>query len=281
MRRLLYPRRMKTNKHYMKRLLSIAVLFFLFTLLSSHEFWLQPSSFILKKGDIANIRFRVGENFEGDNWSGNKSRVNFLSLYLNGTKTDLLSALSANKGDSLQYTFLQEGTATVVYSGLNSFIELTPTKFNAYLEEDGLRNAIEYRKQHNEMDSMSHELYQRSVKTILQIGSVYDSSFKQTTPLPLDIIPMQHPYLIKDKQKMTLKILFNKKPLIDQLVIVWYKDEGKTMKEELLTDQDGLVSFKVKKTGSWMVSTVKMEHLENDSKANWQSYWGSCTWGYE
>ena len=30
-----------------------------------------------------------------------------------------------------------------------------------------------------------------------------------------------------------------------------------------------------------MVSTVKMIRLENDAKANWQSYWGSCTWGYQ
>ena len=265
----------------MKRGWPLTILFFLFTLLSSHEFWLQPSSFILKKGNKANIRFRVGENFEGDNWAGNRSKINFLSLYLNGTKTDLSSVLTDNKGDSLQYTFSQEGTATVVYSGLNSFIELAPAKFNTYLEEDGLRNAIQYRKQHNEMDSMSHELYQRSVKTILQVGEKYDSSFKQATPLPLDIIPMQHPYLIKDKQKLSMKVLFHKKPLVEQLVIVWYKYEGKTMKEELLTDQDGFVSFKVKKSGAWMVSTVKMEHLDNNPKANWQSYWGSFTWGYE
>ena len=129
----LYFHRMNTNNSCMKKLLTLSILFFLFTLLSSHEFWLQPSSFILKKGDKANIRFRVGENFEGDNWAGNRSKINFLSLYLNGTKTDLSSVLTDNKGDSLQYTFSQEGTATVVYSGLNSFIELAPAKFNAYV----------------------------------------------------------------------------------------------------------------------------------------------------
>ena len=263
----------------MKKYLTFLLIFFVLSTWA-HEFWLQPSSFILKKGDKANIRFMVGENFEGDNWSGNRSKINFLSLYLNGIKRDLSSAISDNKGDSLQYTFSQEGTAMVVYNSLNSFIELGPAKFNAYLEEDGLREAIEYRKQHNETDSMSHEFYQRSVKTILQVGVKYDSSFKQTTPLPLDIIPMQHPYLIKDKQKLTMKVLFNNKPLADQLITIWYRYENKTMKEELLTDQDGLVSFKVKRSGSWMVSTVKMAHLENNPKANWQSYWGSCTWGY-
>ncbi|MDZ4810635.1 MAG: DUF4198 domain-containing protein [Bacteroidota bacterium] len=265
----------------MKKLLPLLTLLFLFTLLSSHEFWLQPATYIYKKGDKANIRFRVGENFEGENWAGNRSKINFLSLYLNGKKIDLSTAMSDNKGDSLQYTLPQDGTAVIVYNGFNSFIELEPAKFNAYLEEDGLREAMNYRIEHKETDSMSHEFYQRSVKTILQIGEKYDSSFKEVTPLPLDIIPMQHPYLVKDKQKMTMKVLFNKKPLAEQLIKIWYRSDNTTKMEELLTDENGLVSFKIKKSGCWMVSTVKMKHLENDPNANWQSYWGSCTWGYQ
>ena len=265
----------------MKKIFSFLILLSLYTILSSHEFWLQPSTFAYKKGEKATISFRVGENFEGENWSGNRSKINFCSLYLGGIKTDLSSSLSDKKGDSIQTVFSQEGTAVVVYSSINSFIELEAGKFNAYLREDGLQEAIEYRKQHQETDSMSHEFYQRSVKTILQVGDRYDSCFKQPTPLPLDIIPLQHPYLIKDKQKMTVQVLFNKKPLAEQLIKIWYRLDNKTMEEELLTDPDGMISFKIKKSGRWMVSTVKMIHLENDPKANWQSYWGSCTWGYE
>jgi hypothetical protein len=64
-------------------------------------------------------------------------------------------------------------------------------------------------------------------------------------------------------------------------VKIWYKDNNKTIKEELLTDQGGIISFRLKRSGSWMVSTVKMVRLENDPGAQWQSYWSSCTWGYE
>jgi uncharacterized GH25 family protein len=264
----------------MKKFITILLILCVISV-SAHEFWLQPDKFIYKKGEKANIKFRVGENFEGENWAGNRSKINFLHLYLNGVKTDLSSALSDNKGDSLQYTLAQEGTAMVVYSGLNSFIELEPAKFNAYLKEDGLRNTISYRNDHSETDSMGREFYQRSVKTILQVGFKYDSSFKQATFLPLDIIPLEHPYLIRDRQKMSVKVFFNKEPLPEQLIKIWYRENNKTSMEELLTDQDGIVSFKIKKTGNWMVSTVKMIRLENDPKANWQSYWGSCTWGYQ
>jgi uncharacterized GH25 family protein len=261
----------------------ITTLLFLFCIISAsaHEFWLQPEKFIYKKNDKATIRFRVGENFEGENWSGDRTKINFLTLQTNTGKTDLATLISAKKGDSLQLVLQEEGTAMITYNGLNSYIELDAQKFNAYLEEDGLREAIEYRQQQRQNDSIGRESYQRSVKTILQVGNKYDSLFKQSSSLPLDIIPLKHLYLTRDGQKISFRILFNKNPLADQLIKVWYRDNGKTLKEELLTDQEGTISFKLKKSGSWMVSTVKMVHLDNNPKANWQSYWGSCTWGYE
>ncbi|MEO7983626.1 MAG: DUF4198 domain-containing protein [Bacteroidota bacterium] len=264
----------------MKKVFILMVLFCAIAV-SAHEFWMQPDKFIYKKGEKANIRFRVGENFEGENWTGNRTKVNFLQLYFNGVKTDLSASLSDKKGDSLQYLLNGEGTALIIYSGLNSFIEMEPAKFNTYLEEDGLREIIRYRREHGQTDSVGRESYQRSVKTILQVGTKYDSTFKQATPLPLDIIPLEHPQLIRERQKMTVRVLFNKKPLAEQLVKIWYRNNNKTNTEEVLTDQDGLASFKIIKSGSWMVSTVTMLHLDNDPKAHWQSYWGSCTWGYE
>jgi uncharacterized GH25 family protein len=264
----------------MKKIITLFLLF-CFISLSAHEFWLQPDKFLYKRGDKATIKFMVGENFEGANWSGNRSKINFLSLYSNGTKTDLSSSITDTNGDSLQFIIPDEGTIMVVYHGLNSYMELAADKFNAYLEEDGLREPIEYRRQHHEMDSAGREAYQRSVKTILQSGEKYDSSYKQPTPLPLDIIPLKHPYLISDKQKMQVKVLFDKKPLADQLIKIWHREGNQTIMEELLTDQDAIASFRIKRSGRWMVSTVKMIHPDNDPGAQWQSYWSSCTWGYE
>lgn len=264
----------------MKKIVT-SLLLFTVVVVSAHEFWLQPDKFIYKKGETATIKFRVGENFEGENWNNNRSKINFLTLYTKGNIKDLSSRISDNKGDSLRLTLDNDGTGMIVYCGLNSYIELEAVKFNAYLEEDGLRETIDYRKLHNETDSTGRESYQRSVKTILQVGANYDSVCLQPTALPLDVIPLDHPYLMRDKQRMKVKILFNRQPLVDQLVRVWCRKNDKTMIEEFLTDQDGVISFKVLRSGNWMVSTVKMVRLNNDPKAQWQSYWGSCTWGYQ
>ena len=115
----------------------------------------------------------------------------------------------------------------------------------------------------------------------MQVGNTYNNICTKPTELPLDIIPLNNPYNLQSNALLMFRILFNKKPLPDQLVKIWYRENGKTIKEELLTDQYGMANFKYKKSGRGMVSTVKMIRLENDPKAQWQSYWGSCTWGYE
>jgi uncharacterized GH25 family protein len=265
----------------MKRILFSFLLISLFTVLSSHEFWLQPEKFIYDQGECVNIRFNVGENFEGENWSGDRNKVEHLDFYFDNWQDTLSPAMLPEKGDSLQLSLMDEGTAMVTFNSKNSFIELDSAKFLEYLAEDGLTNAIEYRKLHNETDSMGRELYQRSVKTIFQVGKEYSNTFRQKTNLPLDIIPQSNPYKRKDGKTITIKIYFKDEVLKNTLVKVWHRLENKTTKLDLLSDENGEISFDMETTGEWMVSCVKMMRVQSDSAAQWQSYWGSCTWGYE
>ena len=67
----------------------------------------------------------------------------------------------------------------------------------------------------------------------------------------------------------------------NKLMKIWHREKGKTTLHEMLTSEDGEISFEVQTSGEWMVSCVKMMRINNDPKADWQSYWGSCTLGYE
>ena len=67
------------------------LLLFLLTFIPSlfaHEFWLSPGKFIYKRTDKINIRFLVGENFEGQNWQGNNERIQSLKIYYGGVIDD-------------------------------------------------------------------------------------------------------------------------------------------------------------------------------------------------
>ncbi len=262
-----------------KALLLIIISLFVVPMLA-HEFWLQPEKFIYQPGENINVRFWVGEDFNGENWSGNRDKVNTLQIYLDDMTDDIADQVNDEKGDSLQLNLMDEGTAIIAFNSNNSFIQLDSAKFNDYLKEDGLQSAIDYRTAHNETDSMGREFYQRSVKTLIQVGDK-KSNISHATNLPLDIIPSANPYGLKDNDSLSAKILFKKQPLANQLVNVWHRLNGKTTHQQYQTNNKGIITFAVATTGKWMISTVKMLHLDDDPKANWQSFWGSCTWGYE
>ena len=265
----------------MKKISFLLTLFSFFTLITAHEFWLNPEKFIYTRGEKINIRFYVGENFEGENWKGNNEKIQSLKLYYGGVSDDLSKNISEQPGDSIEMTMLDEGTNMVAFNSTNSFIEIDAEKFNEYLEEDGLGNAINYRNQNHENDSAGRELYQRCAKTLIQVGNVKDKTFSVPTGMPLDIIPLSNPYSLNNNDSVSVKIFFRNSPLNNVLVKIWHRENNKTEKTELVSNENGEIRFPVSVAGNWMISIVKMERLEKDPKAQWQSYWGNLTWGYE
>ncbi len=265
--------------------LLLSLFFVGFSVVMAHEFWLQPNAYFPRIGEIVTIRFNVGENFTGENWKGNREKVQQLLLYTpSNAVIDVSNKLSLAKGDSLQIAFEEEGTQMIVFNSTNSFINLEAKKFNEYLVEDGLTNALNFRKSNNEDTIAGKEYYQRSVKTIVQCGRGYNNNCTQPTNLPLDIVPELNPYeveLINGKiisyAKRRYRILFNKTPLPNALVKHWFtKPDGSKACKNLYTNNRGWVKIDRTK-GANMISCVYMERYTKDSTANWQSYWTSVT----
>ncbi|MEO7801455.1 MAG: hypothetical protein ABIR81_05625 [Ginsengibacter sp.] len=50
----------------LRKVLLILLISFVCAPLLAHEFWLQPQKFIYHKGENVNVRFMVGEGFEGE-----------------------------------------------------------------------------------------------------------------------------------------------------------------------------------------------------------------------
>ena len=252
-----------------------------------HEFWLQPNKFFYSIREIAKIRLVVGENFKGENWTGNHEKIQQLTHYTpKGEILDVSAGLSLNKGDSLLLPLKEEGTHMVVFNSTNSFINLEAIKFNNYLIEDGLYDAYAFRKTHAETDINGKEFYQRSVKTILQVGDEVSNACKFATTLPLDIIPGENPYLTpilgssEKPLKVQFRIQFKNKPLIHALVKIWYRVPGIGLKMDTgRTNKKGWI-FTERHPGPFLVSCVHMERIQNNTEADWQSYWASVSFEY-
>jgi uncharacterized GH25 family protein len=253
----------------------------------AHEFWFQPQKFFYTIREVARLRFMVGENFEGENWSGNRDKIQQLTHYTpSGEMIDISAKISSNKGDSLQLPLQEEGTHMVIFNSNNSFLSLDAAKFNDYLKEDGLTNAIAYRQENKEEGKTSTEHYQRSIKTLLQVGYALTDACTKRTSLPLDIIPEQNPYSVtvgakESLLKVRFRVLFKGIPLDSTLVRVFYHLPGTNqVKTDILqTNKKGWVTAN-RHPGPYLVTCVHMEHTPNDTEAEWQSYWASLSFEY-
>lgn len=243
----------------------------------AHEFWLDPVSFFSSN---ACVRFRVGEHFNGINWIGNFEKVRMLEV-LNHTDRSTTNAqqMLPHAGDSLQFNLPFTGSQLLVFNSSNSYLELPAKAFNAYLLEDGLTDIADWRKANGQDTTPSREYYQRSVKTLLQNG-------KQLTPcnfpteLPLDIVPLQHPYSLSKVGNITFQVYFQQRLLKQALIRTWHISSNGKLTAGSIAMTDGSFTLPVTPDGKWMVSLVKMVPNKADNKADWQSYWGSFTWGY-
>jgi uncharacterized GH25 family protein len=265
----------------MKKILAAVFLFIVLHTLA-HEFWLQPAVYKYNAGDTATISFFVGENFTGEYWGKTAAKINLLQHISQLGTQDISSSICNGKTDSLKIILKNNGGHLIVFNSTNSFIKLDAKKFNDYLKEDGHYAAIAYRSRHNEQQKEGTEYYQRSVKTLLQCGNVNDTVYKTHTSLPLDIVPLVNPYKLTAKKTVAFSavVYFNNKPLPGALVKIWHKQNGNVTMKEQKTNSKGIVAASVTTTGQWMISCVNMVPNTKDTVAQWQSYWGSLTFGY-
>ena len=70
-------------------------------LASAHEFWLQPRKYRLTVGEELKFNFKVGENFEGEDWDLKRHKVEKLELHQGVKVTDLKKLVKADGRDRI------------------------------------------------------------------------------------------------------------------------------------------------------------------------------------
>jgi uncharacterized GH25 family protein len=248
--------------------------------LQSHEFWLEPWKFKIQPGESVNIKFAVGENFTGEDWDLGKHVVTKMQLFEKQGTQDLMPAVPKVKGARMKVNIANEGTKLIAMQGKASFIQLNGTKFNAYLEEDGIENVIEWRKKNGQDTVGAKEFYSRYTKLMIQSGNALDDTWKKVVGHRLEIIPEQNPYTLKSGDYLTCKVLYERKPVPHTMVKVWGHVGNKIFLQDAYTEDDGTVKFPISANGPWMVSCVRMEKSK-DPKADWESSWASLVFAIE
>lgn len=260
-------------------------------LVQAHEFWLQPSAFFAQPGQVIPVQVMVGEHFNGERSAGKKVRLVQYVHWVGGAKEDLTPQLTQGHYGVVPLRIAVAGTHLVGFANTNSYLSMRADSFLLYLQEDGLNQVIRLRQKRHETKTQSREFYRRCVKTLIQAGPVQsaDKTFSLDTGMPLEIIPLENPYSKKPGGLAEFKLVFNHKPLANALVRYWTRPFGPAndltdgkptglVEAHQRSDAQGCVRFHLR-SGQNMVSLVHMVPTTNTNEADWQSYWGSLTFG--
>jgi len=183
--------------------------------------FLKLDGFFLQPNTEAEIQLFNGTFTQSDNVI-TRDRMVDVSLVGNGERKAIDSSQWYEK-DNITYLKLntgEEGTKMLGVSTAPRNIELAAEDFNSYLEHDGVIDMLQWRKDNNAMDQDAVERYSKHVKTIFQVGETLTEDWNTVLGYPIEFIPLQNPYDIHPGHTLEIKLLFDGKPLKNQLVYV-------------------------------------------------------------
>ena len=246
----------------------------------AHDYWLGPETYFPAAGAKVTVRLHVGDHFksEAERPFQKKPTVRFELIGAKG-KQDLAAAGKDGEKPAAQLTAKEEGNYLIVLERGPQTIKLDADKFNAYLAEEGLDAIRELRRQSGQDKAEGRERYQRYIKCLLQCGDKGDDTFKKEVGQRLEIVPQENPYRLKAGERLTVKVLFDGKPLAGVRLFAHHRAGEKVRTQTLDTSKDGLATIKLEQAGQWLIRLVHMRRCEGDKDVDWESFWGALTFG--
>ena len=265
----------------MNRMLSLSILAAAMTtgIAHAHDFWVQPETFTPEDGGALPVRLFVGHGSDKSDWLVRPHRiVGFQSFGPDGLKNQVRSAESL-RGD-LSVVLDEVGTHLILVETTNSFSELEGDKFNAYVEDEGIRPIMLDRAANRAENRPGKELYSRRGKALVQIGCPAEASknWSKELGLTLEIIPGTNPIEWNASDVMPIKVHYHGVPVSGATLHITNLDDD-TVHFSAETDAGGEVDISSSLTeGRWLVHTVWAEAADSLLEgADYQTVFSSLT----
>jgi len=252
--------------------LPIVALLFAPLISHGHDFWIEPDRLQVSEGEQVNISLREGEDLKGDSLPYITEWFDDFSQSDEAGRRAIESELG---NDPAAVIVAGPSTTLLGYHSRRNFVELTPEKFATYLRDEGMENILRQRKENGEDDQPAREYFVRCAKALLNSGSPSDDRLV-SRPLgyPLELVPESNPYSIGPGSMLSIRLIFSGQPIEGVRVRAFTRDQPENP-IDARTDIDGRVEFNLPRSGVWLIKSVHMVRLENDPKAQWQSFWAS------
>lgn len=266
----------------MKRsLVTILLLMLLSANALAHEYWLEPATFFLPRGKSIPIRMYLGEGLKVEEERPfQASKTSIFKMFSADGPFDFAGQSRDGLSPILNFSSERPGTFMLAMDRGWSYVTLDAEKFEDYLREDGIEYIIDERQKLSERKKEGKERYSRYLKSLLLVGDKKDKTFGSRTGLKLEILPLENPYAKRVGDSLSFQVLFDGKPLANRTVFADNRDGETLAKRKFTTDKNGSVTVKLERKGVWMVRLVHMRRCEKNCEgADWESFWGSLTFG--
>ncbi len=244
----------------------------------AHDYWIAPDSFFAETNKNLVVRLMLGDKFlvEEERPHKQSSTVSF-KLYSNNDETDLNALAKDGETPVANIRLENKGNYLIALERNFSYISLEPEKFTAYLKEEGLERIIAERKKLNETSSPGFERYTRFLKALIQTDGANDETHKKVVGHKLEIVPQSNPYGLKRGSSISFLVMFEGQPLTNTTVYAYNKNGKRIFEQISKTDSKGFATFKLNRSGSWLIRLVNMRRCDNCKNADWESFWTSFT----
>lgn len=233
-----------------------------------HDFWLVLKNYHLAISELAPVYCITSDNFPESEVAISEERVEKCSI----TGFNFYNEIKdfTEEKNALKFylpPIFEEGTYLVEQVLKSRIIEIEDKLFKSYLEHKCL-------KELKQIQRTQKEEYTKFAKAIIQVGDKRNDTFREILKHKIEIVPQENPYNLKNRDLLSVKVLYDEKPI--EFLPVFYgnsKEMGKIYKTQ--TDKYGSCVVKLS-SGIFYINSINMILSEKEG-IDYESFWASLT----
>jgi uncharacterized GH25 family protein len=242
--------------------------------LVAHDMWIVPTTFSPGAGQIVGVGLRVGQDLLGDPIPRDPALINQFVFEDAAGRKALVGRDGSDPAGFLRVAM--PGLIVIGYHSKPSAVELTPDKFNQYLQEEGLDEVAATRAARHQTGAAAREIFSRCAKSLVFSGSANEDQGDRSLGFTLELVAERNPYAIRSGQDLPVRLTYETRPLAGALVVAMNR-RNPAAKLTARTDRDGRVRFRLGAGGMWLIKAVHMVPAPAGANADWASFWASLT----
>lgn len=240
----------------------------------AHDLWLVPDA-APTPGKPSLVRACSGMDFPISEHAPDVTTFRRRLVLPDGRAGTLDAAGKDDKTGLLRFTPASPGIYLAAVETTPRIIKLEAADFNAYLVADGLPHVYQLRAKENTLDRPAVERYSKSPKVLLRVGAGPGDPGR-VIGLPLEIVPLSDPFSLKAGATLSVRVLFQGKPLADANLGWDHPGDGAPPSGTVRTDTHGVALVPVARTG---LMTIRLTHMTRPKAQDyeWESFWTTLT----